>query len=109
MHNNRGQTLVIFVLFLPIIILFIAYVLDVTNANYEKNRMQNLANMALESSKEFDEENIKNIISKNDEDIDVDVKEENDKVQIKMVKRVKTIFGKIIGRDYYDVTVVIEK
>mgnify|MGYP003437297296 FL=1 len=71
--------------------------------------MQNLANMALESSQEFDEENIKNIISKNDEDIDVDVKEENDKVQIKMVKRVKTIFGKIIGRDYYDVTVVIEK
>ena len=47
MKNNRGQTIVVFVLFLPLLILFSAYVYDTVNANYEKNRIQNLANTAV--------------------------------------------------------------
>ena len=52
MKNNRGQTIVVFVLFLPLLILFCAYVYDTVNANYEKNRIQNLANTAVNTEKE---------------------------------------------------------
>ena len=51
MKNNRGQTIVVFVLFLPLLILFCAYVYDTVNANYEKNRIQNLVNTAVNTEK----------------------------------------------------------
>lgn len=107
MKNNRGQTIVIFVVFLPILILFLTYVYDVVNANYEKTRIKNLATIAIDT--EDDIEGIKDIIKKNDKDINITVINESDKYKIKLVKRVESIFGKIVGRDYYEVTVFTEK
>jgi len=103
MKNNRGQTIVVFVLFLPLLILFCAYVYDTVNANYEKNRIQNLANTAVNTEKDID--GVRNVIRKNDENIT----ESDGKYKIELSKKVKSIFGKIVGRDYYDVRVYTEK
>ena len=39
--NNKGQSLVMFVLIIPIILLILVLIYDVGNALYEKNRMSN--------------------------------------------------------------------
>ena len=107
MKNNRGQTIVVFVLFLPLLILFSAYVYDTVNANYEKNRIQNLANTAVNTEKDID--GVRNVIRKNDENININITESDGKYKIELSKKVKIIFGKIVGRDYYDVRVYTEK
>ena len=49
--NNKGQTLVIFVMILPIIVLGIAFILIKVYSTYEKNKQNNIANIICEQYK----------------------------------------------------------
>ena len=109
MLNNKGQSLVIFVLILPVLIVFIGYSFDVLNTNYEKNKLENLSLMLKENlDEDITDNEIKELVNKNDANIVVSITRDESKVEIQLSKRIKSMFGKIIGKEYYDIKVTTE-
>ena len=51
MLNNKGQSLVIFVICLPLLLLFLTYIFDIVSVKYEKRKITNLANNIIASEK----------------------------------------------------------
>ena len=100
MVNNKGQSIVIFVLVLPLLILFISYVFDVSNVQYERNKLNSIASVVKDSKSD----NKCDIAVKNDKDLICT----SDGNKITLKKRIKSIFGKILNKDYYDISVTIE-
>lgn len=98
--NNKGQSIVVFVLVLPLIMLFVAYVYDISKVNYEKKKMKNIAELTEDN---FD--SACEIVSENDKDIECNVT--GNKLTLK--KEIKSIFGKIIGNEIYKISVTVKK
>ena len=46
--NNKGQSLVLFVVIMPIILLMFVLVYDIGNAMYEKNKLSNVSYMVID-------------------------------------------------------------
>lgn len=69
MLNKKGQSLVIFVLIMPVILFILILVYDVGNALYEKNRLSNTNYLAtcyaLDNIDSITEEDITNYIMRN--------------------------------------------
>lgn len=101
--NKKGQSLVIFVLILPVIAILIAFFIDSSLSIMEKNKLEGIISSNMEEAlkKEiYDEEKIANAIKKND-DIDVSVSVNEDRLVIKANSNKKSVFGKILNFDYY--------
>ena len=77
--NNKGQSLVMLVLIIPIFLLILTLVYDVGNAIYEKDRLSNTNYLTIEYG-------LNNI----------DTVEEN-QIEIKMEKDAKSIIGKMFN------------
>ena len=45
--NNKGQTLVVFVLFLPVLVIVITMIINKSNMYYDKRNMENIAKEAI--------------------------------------------------------------
>jgi len=109
MKNNKGQTLVIFVIFLPILIILFALVVDVSTMYMENNRLNNLNNMVLNYGLDnLTNENIKNelnnLILKNDKDISkIKINIDSDSIDINVSKEINSTFGNVIGIKKYKV------
>ena len=96
--NNKGQTLVIFVLILPIIILGIGFIFIYTYSNYEKNNQKNIINILCKQYKK--DNNIDEIIklgNANDKTQEIKIKRIDDSIKITLTK--KTIFNIKIKTD----------
>ena len=102
--NNKGQTLVIFVIILPILLIMLTLIIDLGFMYIEK---RNIENNVYDSVKYYleniDEEDIdirvNKLLNKNIKDIDkLIIKEENDYVEIKVSKVRKSIYS-IITND----------
>ena len=100
MLDNKAQSLVIFVLCLPFVLLLLTYVVDITRVNYEKNKMENI----VEISKEEETSKICSLIVKNDNNIDCTIESNT----IKLNKRIKSLFGIVVGKNYYDIKVSVK-
>lgn len=105
MLNNKGQSLVIFVIVLPILLLFISYVFDVITINYERNRLNNIAVQIKDNVNTLTDDEIVILVNKNDKEIDVDIKEN----EIKLSKNIKSIFNKITKQEYYNINSIIAR
>lgn len=105
MLNNKGQSLVIFVIVLPILLLFISYVFDVITINYERNRLNNIAVQIKDNVNTLTDDEIVILVNKNDKEIDVDIKEN----EIKLSKNIKGIFNKITKQEYYNINSIIAR
>lgn len=105
MLNNKGQSLVIFVIVLPILLLFISYVFDVITINYEKNRLNNIAVQIKDNVNTLTDDEIVILVNKNDKEIDVDIKEN----EIKLSKKIKGVFNKITKQEYYNINSIIAR
>lgn len=103
MLNNRGQSLVIFVIVLPILLLFISYVFDVITINYEKNRLNNIVVQVKDNINTLTDDEIVMLVNKNDKEINIDIKGN----EIKLSKSIKGIFNKITNQEYYNINSVI--
>ena len=109
MLNNKAQSLIIFVIILPILIVFIGYSFDVLNTNYEKNKIENLSLMVKENlNDDITDNEIKELINKNDTNIVVTITRNGEITKVELSKRIKSLFGKVIGKDYYDIKVTTE-
>ena len=104
--NNKGQTLVLFVVMLPIILFFICFFIDTSMVLYEQNRLEKLAREVVhyDDKKEF-ELQIETWMKKNDKQITVKIEE----TSFSLEKNVKSIFGQIIGIKEYHLKVEKER
>ena len=61
--NNKGQTLVVFVLFLPVLVIVITMIINKSNMYYDKRNMENIAKEAINYGlSNIEDENIENKI-----------------------------------------------
>lgn len=110
MMNNKGQTLVIFVVFLPLLLIIMATVIDISLIYYEKNKMDNLNMMVVEYGiNNLDNidlnQKIEQLIKENDNMIkSKEIKITDNTVSIELNKTTKSNFGKIIGIEEYKIT-----
>lgn len=106
--NNKGQSLVMFVLIIPIILLILVFVYDVAGALYEKNRLSNTSYLACEYALDnigsIDENDVISYILKNSDDLNnISVIIKDNIVDIELDKNIKGIFGKSFNFDLIEI------
>lgn len=99
--NNKGQSLVLFILLLPLIFILISLVLEVGFLYINKKQVDSEIRYTLKNSIKAnikDEVKIQNIIKENlGNDIKVDIKNSNERLIIEVTKKHKFL---IIKKDY---------
>lgn len=107
--NNKGQSLAIFVIFVPVFIMMGTYVVDVSFAKYNERRLDNLNNQVINYGlKHIDEEpydNMVDLIYQNDSDIDfyeININNETKEISVTLSKSTKGFFGSIVGKEIYN-------
>lgn len=105
--NNKGQSLVMFICLLPILLLIVLAIVDVSRMVIEKNKLNNINNIAISyysSHKEDDDvtERIISLVKRNDENI-INVRINKDKNTIYLDKKIDSTMGKIIGISEYEI------
>ena len=92
--NKKGQVLVVFILILPLILLFMLYLYDIGNLYYQKNKLKSslkdsltylLNNDTLESEKQA-----LNLVEKNIKDVSVKITKINNQTKIEGVININT-------------------
>ena len=113
--TNKGQSLVIFVLLLPVIIVVIAFIIDYGMLNVSKNKLDStnkiLVNYGMKNIKDVTNEKIVNLIRLNDSDIskyDIKIDNENKEIKITLYKSINSFSYKIIKKDEYEIKSVYE-
>lgn len=106
--NNKGQTLALFVAFIPFFIMIGTFVIDVSYAKYNSNKLNEITKMVVSYGvKHIDEDPYKemvDLIYQNDDEIDnykIDIDEENKVVNVCLDKSTKGFFGSIVGKKIY--------
>ena len=100
--NNKGQSLVMFVLIIPIFLLILTLVYDVGNAIYDKDRLSNTNYLTIEyglnNIDTVTENDLKNLIEQNTSNLKyIYVTIEENQIEIKMEKDAKSIIGKMFN------------
>ncbi len=102
--NDKGQSLVIFVILLPVILLLMAGIVDIGNFLVEKNSYENEVKSTINyGMKHLDEENIaqklNDLLDSNIEG-KKQINIENETIKIKVNATTKSLFSDIIDFDY---------
>lgn len=100
--NNKGQSLVMFIIIIPIFCLMLTLVYDVGNAIYEKNRLSNTSYMVidygLDNIDSVYESKLIEIVTKNTNNLSyISVVIEEDEIEVKLSKDINGIIGKMFG------------
>lgn len=107
--NRKGQTLIVFTLLLPILLLLMAFVIDTGFILKESTRLNSTTKTILKTTFENRRdgsyrEEVEQIFKKNDIPItNLQVIVQEDAVQISNSYYVSSIFGKIIGIKEYEI------
>lgn len=105
--NNKGQSLFLFVLFLPIIIFALILIFDSAYITINNNRLNNIAYDALKYLvvDKKDKEEVKKIVLLNDENIEIIEITDN---SIYLRNNIKPIFGTYMGYKKYELSINLE-
>ena len=109
--NNHGQTLIMFVILLPIMLVLLALVVDISYMYREKNKLENTTKTIIKElyyHKQDDDikNKVVNLYKKNKINIDnVTIKITDDYFIVNNNYEIDSIFGKIIGLKKYKVKV----
>lgn len=100
--NRKGQSLVMFVLVIPIIILVLVSIFDVGNALYEKNRLSNTnylaVNYALDNIGSISVDDVIDYVLNNTDNISsYDVVLDDDRVEIEINKEIHGLISENIN------------
>ena len=110
--NNKGQSLVTFVILIPILLIVCGMVIEFANVAYQKHQLtsatKTIISSILTTDKSIDNE-LKNDIIRlyNDNNIKVDdlLVESNNYLKISVSSHVDSFLVKIINKDYYEIKV----
>lgn len=102
--NNKGQSLVMFIIIIPIFLLVVTLVYDVGTAIYEKNRLLNTNYMVidygLDNIENVSERELINLIQRNIDNLNyISVSIDDNEIDIILGKDIKGIIGKMFGFD----------
>lgn len=109
--NRRGQTLILFVFLIPILLLLFAFLVDLGFLNHEKIKLSGITDSLIKEyyNKEMDEKiekEIKDIYTKNKIPIEnLKIKKEEGTLEIQNEYQIESIFGKIIGLKNYKISI----
>lgn len=104
--NHKGQTLILFVLLLPILLILLALIIDIGLMSIETTKLNGITNQILKDTKEKKLEEIEKIYQKNKIPIDkLEVNQDSNYLEIQNEYEINSIFGKIIGIQKYKITV----
>ena len=104
--NNKGQVLVMFVLLIPIFLLILVLVVDISNLFIKKNELNNINYLAIDTilEKNIDDLEIKDLILKNDKDIIINkLSINNDVIEISLEKDYDGIFSHLVNKEIYTI------
>ncbi|MBQ9011022.1 MAG: hypothetical protein IJ093_00020 [Bacilli bacterium] len=106
--NNKGQSLVVFVLLLPLIIILIALITDLGSLSVTKKNYENQVKSAIEYGlKHLDDENLNQKLT-NLLEINIQAKTniniENEIITITVTDKYKSIFSKVL-KNTYDINI----
>ncbi len=109
--NNKGQTLLAFVLLLPIFLIFMAFVIDTGYLLKENTKLNSLTKTVLKETQEFIDssvykEKIEGLYELNQAHLsELNITEDNKGKHIEVMKKIPSIFGKLIGLNEYEIKV----
>lgn len=89
MMNNKGQSLVLFVVILPVVLMILVLVYDIGKMSLEKNEINNINYMVIDSildDEDITDDEIKEILIKNKKDIDkIEISRDGDRKRITLI------------------------
>ena len=102
--NNKGQSLVMFIIIIPIFLLIVTLVYDVGTAIYEKNRMSNTNYMVidygLDNINNVSEGELTSLIQRNIDNLNyVSILIQDNEIEIILSMDIRGIVGKMFGFD----------
>ena len=118
MLNNRGQSLILFVIVLPVLLLILVLVIDIGRVISLKQELNNISEIVLDYGIDYlnndmddnidsissIENKLIEIIELNKDDIDeIDVRIDNNKINILLSDSVDGIFSSILDIDMFDI------
>ena len=109
MLNNKGQSLVLFIILLPILLLVLILVLDIGKLIIVKNELNNINDIVMDYGlSNLDKDNLENelikLINLNKDDIDnINVTIEDDKIYITLDEKINGIFTSFIDIPIFDI------
>lgn len=112
--NKHGQTLIVFVILIPLMLAIAAFVVDIGIVVSNKSHLKEVTEMVIRDninnlSNENLDNNIKKVFEKNDIEIDnLVINSSNNSLRINNLTKVESIFGSIIGIKEYEIKVDIE-
>ena len=106
MLNNKGQSLVIFIVMIPIFILLIILVYDIGNLAYEKQELDNINKIVIEygldNYNKLDVvDNMNSLAKNNNKEANYNIKYLDNEFYNESKYYIKSIFTKIINTDGY--------
>ena len=105
--NNRGQSLITFVLIIPLLVLFIAFLVDSSLSIMEKSKLDGVIYDNIKKSLDDDirdSDKISDAIKKN-VDADVTIIMDEDTIKINAKSKKSFVFGKLFKLSYYNLEV----
>lgn len=106
--NNRGQSLVLFVVIIPIFLFLITIVYGMGTLVYEKDRLSNTIYMAINyylDNNGIRESDVSNLIIDNEDNIrDIDIVTDDNFIDVMVIKDIKG-FSWLYGFDFSNVEV----
>ena len=110
--NNKGQSLVLFIMIIPILLLIMVFVYDMGMLLYEKDRLSNTVNMAMDyalDNKEVSDEEIRDLINKNmTKEVDIKIDRNDDNITIEVIEEVSFIFSNLFDFDFTKIDIKYE-
>jgi hypothetical protein len=105
--NNKGQSLILFVIVIPLIFIFGVFVFDLSNVYSQNSRLENLAYDALYNKYTYHKTiaEMKKYIYLSDPKVKIDELTDN---TICLSKNTEPIFGDVVGYKYYTVKACYE-
>lgn len=108
--DNKGQSLVIFVIFIPLFIMIGTFIIDIGFAKYNERKLNSISkeviSYGMKHISDDPRSEMENLIKKNDDEItyyEIDIDTDNNKIKLIINKDSKGIFGKIIGKELYKI------
>ena len=109
MKDNKGQVLVAFIIFIPIIFMLMAFIFDIGLLYVEKrkidNQLKDTSNYAftLNQSDEEIENKMVKIIKENNDYENLLVDKNNNIITVEFKKTKNSLFSKILGKAVYQI------
>ena len=105
--DKKGQTLIIFVILIPIIVTMIAIVVDVGILTYEYEHTRGVIDNAIENYFEKESEiELKKILEWNEIPMEnLKIEEKQNQIEVSIKYQIDSLFGKIINIKKYDIEI----